>query len=140
MVNGLLTPASTRDCEVPRSSIPPIPLLPLPHLPASTLLPSANLFGASPSPSSTKIGLGMGLTSVSSLNVTPVRTPASAAGLSDPFVLKDADTSLLVTPTKASGQAGEAEGSVTRSGGKAGLEARKQAMMDRVSLRLFSAP
>jgi hypothetical protein len=93
-----------------RSSIPTIPVLPLPHLPASTLLPSANLF------SNSAISAAPGLTS------TPKQKPLdSAAGLSDPFVLEEKKDS---------------KGKVIRPGS---VEDRKQAMMDRIKARSGSS-
>jgi len=99
--NTVLPTPSTSGAST-RSSIPPIPILPLPHLPSSTLLPSANLFS---SPGTTS---GPGLTS------SPKKPVASSAGLSDPFVLEEKRDS---------------KGKVIRPGS---VEERKQAMMDRV--------
>ena len=82
---GLPTPSTSSSN---RSSVPPIPLLTLPHLPSSTLLPSANLFSTT---ASTSPGLS-----------TPPKKPVPS-GLSDPFDLKPAVTK----PAAASGSVEE---------------------------------
>jgi len=68
-----------------RSTIPPIPLLPLPHLGQSTALPSANLFSAA---SSSKLDTSSGLTSL-----------PKHAMLDEPFVLEESPDKGKVTRT-----------------------------------------
>ena len=92
----------------PHPSIPSIPILPLPHLPSSTLLPSANLF------SSVTSIKAPGLTSLTQ------KSGSTTAGLSNPFVLEENEDS---------------QGKVVRIGS---VQERKQAMMDRVSRLLKS--
>ncbi|ORY34914.1 hypothetical protein BCR39DRAFT_515585 [Naematelia encephala] len=106
--SDLPTPTSSSNV---RSSIPPIPLLPLPHLPASTLLPAANLF----STPSSSLSSSPGLTS-SPKKKSPQNTAGPSSGLADPFVLDDpAD-----------------KGKIVRTGS---VEERRQAMMDRLKAR-----
>ncbi|WWD20124.1 hypothetical protein CI109_104600 [Kwoniella shandongensis] len=110
-----ILPTPTTSENSSRSSIPPIPILSLPHLPSSTLLPAANLFSAMSSPASS-----------STVSLTPKKqhsTPSSSssktAGLSDPFELNEGKRE--ITKTK-----------VVRPGS---VEERRQAMMDRIKAR-----
>ncbi|WVR08228.1 hypothetical protein IAU60_005275 [Kwoniella sp. DSM 27419] len=109
---SILPTPTTSDSD--RPTIPPIPILPLPHLPASTLLPAANLFSTFSSPGSSTTTLTPRKT-----HVPPSTASAKTAGLSDPFEMAD------------DGKKSE-QGKVVKPGT---VEARRQAMMDRIKAR-----
>ncbi|WVQ66482.1 uncharacterized protein L199_004663 [Kwoniella botswanensis] len=105
-----ILPTPTTSENSTRSSIPPIPVLPLPHLPSSTLLPSANLFSSFSSPTTT-------LTPQKAHPIPSTDSPKTA-GLSDPFELTD--------------EKDDKKGKVVRPGS---VDERRQAMMDRIKAR-----
>ncbi|WWC95384.1 hypothetical protein V866_002246 [Kwoniella sp. B9012] len=109
-----ILPTPTTSDNSTRSSIPPIPALPLPHLPSSTLLPSANLFSSFSSPSTTL--------TPQKAHPKPSTDSPKTAGLSDPFELTD--------------KKDDKKGKVIRPGS---VDERRQAMMDRIKARSGSS-
>ncbi|OCF77806.1 hypothetical protein I204_01807 [Kwoniella mangroviensis CBS 8886] len=105
-----ILPTPTTSVNSTRSSVPPIPVLPLPHLPSSTLLPSANLFSSFSSPSTTL--------TPQKAHPKPSTDSPKTAGLSDPFELTD--------------EKDDKKGKVVRPGS---VDERRQAMMDRIKAR-----
>ncbi|EIW71689.1 hypothetical protein TREMEDRAFT_73385 [Tremella mesenterica DSM 1558] len=123
--NQLPTPSTTTN---QRSTIPPIPLLPLPHLPSSALLPSANLFTISSS-------------SPSSGPSTPRKPPTvGPSGLADPFVLQPRSTPLSSTLDHLTEDPESSNAtSKTKSTNSNSVEARRQAMAERIKARSRSS-
>ncbi|KAL7424881.1 hypothetical protein Q5752_000567 [Cryptotrichosporon argae] len=118
---GLPTP-TTRSNE--RSTIPPIPLAPLPKLPTS--VSAANLFspglgpGSGASAALAALTSGQGLTSLPPRFAKPVSAPL---GLDDPFELKPGPSKEAATPVKPGDS----------------LEARRQALAARIKARQDSS-
>ncbi|WWC73502.1 uncharacterized protein I206_107473 [Kwoniella pini CBS 10737] len=105
-----ILPTPTTSENSTRSTIPPIPVLPLPHLPSSTLLPAANLFSTFSSPSTTL--------TPQKAHTRPSTDSPKTAGLSDPF-------ELIEKPD-------EKKVKVIRPGS---VDQRRQAMMERIKAR-----
>ncbi|WWC65675.1 uncharacterized protein I303_108296 [Kwoniella dejecticola CBS 10117] len=105
-----ILPTPTTSENSTRSSIPPIPVLPLPHLPSSTLLPAANLFSSFSSPSTTL--------TPQKAHSRPSTDSPKTAGLSDPFELAE--------------KPDEQKAKIVRPGS---VDQRRQAMMDRIKAR-----
>ncbi|WWC93011.1 uncharacterized protein L201_007975 [Kwoniella dendrophila CBS 6074] len=110
-----ILPTPTTSENSTRSSIPPIPVLPLPHLPSSTLLPAANLFSTFSSPSSSSAYTTL---TPQKAHPKPSTDSPKTAGLSDPFELIE--------------KKDDKKGQVVRAGS---VDERRQAMMDRIKAR-----
>nr|ODN95510.1 hypothetical protein L204_04050 [Cryptococcus depauperatus CBS 7855] len=109
---ALPTPTTSENSQ--RSVIPPIPVLPLPHLPSSSSLPAANLMKAFTSPSSTL--------TPKKTHLPPSTSTLKTVGLDDPFEIAQGPEKGLELP----------KGKVVRNGS---VEERRKAMMDRIKAR-----